>query len=913
MADLIIQESDHLHASDALTIGTTWETDFSEYATSAALSDWTERWTTANTSNTVYAASWQYALGKRLDIVNTAAQRSLLTWDDLGSPADVDILALGKGSNFNAEGYRIHARCSGSAGAENSYYVSVNATDLLIARYVSGVASIIASATFQCFDDSCYWIRFRINGTTLQAKIWSYFSEEPVAWALETTDSSHASGWAGVGLYAINTASFYYFGCGLNGAAPKPPTAYTATNSFGLVYPITPSFVGINSCIAMGGQVGAGGITIYGARIYVGSTHSAQVRVAAYTGGDLASGPDGADLLFDFGLTSGSAQNVFLTFYCPPTFIAEGTTIWLAIKSNDGYFAAAYTTKVANRGSYQVANGRYISTVVSTDETVAYPDPWPSDGGSFSTSAYFFDLRTAPYSFDLTVADADHLHDGEGIELVQRAVLTVADADHLHTAANVALTQLHDLLAAGADHLQVTDGIDLTQTHILAIAAGDHLHVAAAPPLTQIHNLAIAEAAHLHVADNVAPVQIHILTAAEANHDLVSANLVLGTSGILGVASAAHLQVADALPLIQLHDLSVAGADHLQVADGLTLSQGHHLTVASADHLHIGDGITVTQQHTLAAAGADHLQLAGTADLVQIYALTVAETYHAHAGPNLVLTPTLTVAGADHLQSADNITVTTQGTLAVASADHLHVSDPISLTQAHTLTVAAADHLCWSSVVAATQRHALVVSDTFHLHDAAMPMLAVGLSCAAGAHELVSDSIELVTGFDLVVAAADHDMVADAPVLTVAPAVQPAAHVQAADTLALSGTHNLSVAGAAHYHEGEKPDIVMVGTLPVQSSVIATTADTLALSGTHNLLVAAGHHLTSADAALAITQAHYLDMDAGYGHSYHLHVADSLRFAALPEIERPPLLVSLTVQRSYRSRSVFHTIERRAA
>jgi hypothetical protein len=70
-------------------------------------------------------------------------------------------------------------------------------------------------------------VRFRVNGTSLKAKVWKETELEPETWHLETTDSDITdAGWVGAGAFAHNNDRDYdYFAVGTDGdTAPLPLT-----------------------------------------------------------------------------------------------------------------------------------------------------------------------------------------------------------------------------------------------------------------------------------------------------------------------------------------------------------------------------------------------------------------------------------------------------------------------------------------------------------------------------------------------------------------------------------------------------------------------------------------------------------------------------------------------------------------
>jgi len=125
--------------------------------------------------------------------------------------------------------------------------------------------------------------------------------------------------------------------------------------------------------------------------VYVGSPHTNQVRVAVYQGGALDD-PSGATLVYDFGLTSGSATDQFLTLSVVGDIdLAANEVTWIAVKGNDSGFDVVYQNSSAGAGDFQTARGRFESSGISSNENTAYPSTFPA-GGSFSDFWYSFYL-----------------------------------------------------------------------------------------------------------------------------------------------------------------------------------------------------------------------------------------------------------------------------------------------------------------------------------------------------------------------------------------------------------------------------------------------------------------------------------------------------------------------------------------
>jgi hypothetical protein len=183
---------------------TQYSTGFDSYTVGAQPSDWSARWVTASTTWAVRSKSAAQG-GQCLEYTGTASARHLLTWDAIDADANranVEILARARSSSTSSEILRLLARGSGAAGAESGYYFAFNgsAQTYQLQKLVAGTLTNLTSAiNFVPVANAWYYLRFRVNGTTLSAKIWADGDAEPSAWTITFTDSSiSTAGWVGV-------------------------------------------------------------------------------------------------------------------------------------------------------------------------------------------------------------------------------------------------------------------------------------------------------------------------------------------------------------------------------------------------------------------------------------------------------------------------------------------------------------------------------------------------------------------------------------------------------------------------------------------------------------------------------------------------------------------------------------------
>jgi len=185
-------------------------------------------------------------------------------------------------------------------------------------------------------------------------------------WAFITNDTSETSNPYSIYMYAL------------------PPWGETGTGTN------ESTFLGAR---AMGGtSPDLDGMLLRSINIYVSTEHNSQLRLAVYSGGNLATGPDGASLLHDYGETTGSDTSSWLTIknLGDDVILPKSSPTWCALKGNDGSFSIGYTTTFPTGSDFQSALGRYSSVVVDGGEAVAYPSTWPADTGGFAD--YWFSI-----------------------------------------------------------------------------------------------------------------------------------------------------------------------------------------------------------------------------------------------------------------------------------------------------------------------------------------------------------------------------------------------------------------------------------------------------------------------------------------------------------------------------------------
>lgn len=142
---------------------------------------------------------------------------------------DVEVLALVRtGGTTNSYKNTIYVRGAGTeiAGGKQSYALSLlSGGTLRIIRTHANTTTEVASAAFAWTTDTEYWLRFKVEGTALKAKAWTYGDSEPGSWNIETTDDNLDSGWIGLGGYrSLGPNRYCYLAWRTDGEALPVPS-----------------------------------------------------------------------------------------------------------------------------------------------------------------------------------------------------------------------------------------------------------------------------------------------------------------------------------------------------------------------------------------------------------------------------------------------------------------------------------------------------------------------------------------------------------------------------------------------------------------------------------------------------------------------------------------------------------------
>lgn len=209
-----------------------WEEDFEGMTVDQAPTNWTETWDTANVDTLIKSPrKW-----KHLNLDKTSNAK-IAVIKDVVSKYNIEILGLVQAKDaFSTFAGGLGGRISGGIGTETGYVVFMDPANnkLKLRRYNNGTSSDLADGSYTINADSWYWIRMRLNGSNIKARIWPKLGTEPGTWLVDYTDASPltSAGEAGVCCLNADVNCDYIAFEGSSAGWPIPvPSGYNTTTT----------------------------------------------------------------------------------------------------------------------------------------------------------------------------------------------------------------------------------------------------------------------------------------------------------------------------------------------------------------------------------------------------------------------------------------------------------------------------------------------------------------------------------------------------------------------------------------------------------------------------------------------------------------------------------------------------------
>lgn len=197
-------------------------TDFSEYPVGPAPSGWTQWWG---------ANPFEVGVGNILRLYEVSGYpRSAIAWDDVPESVDQEILVKYDPRSTNI--LILSLRSAGTTSRDGYVLFVRNDNNVLdLRRSLANHELTLGTAAFTVNNDTDYWVRFRVEGSTIKAKAWADGTAEPGTWTLERTNTELTSaGRMQVGMSGGTTdfAAIYQVGFASGGedapaTMPLPP------------------------------------------------------------------------------------------------------------------------------------------------------------------------------------------------------------------------------------------------------------------------------------------------------------------------------------------------------------------------------------------------------------------------------------------------------------------------------------------------------------------------------------------------------------------------------------------------------------------------------------------------------------------------------------------------------------------
>jgi len=180
-------------------------TDFRNYAIQDHVPGWVNIFNESNVSDSIVTDATSPG-GKALQITKTGSGRPLHIYQEADGE-NHGALALIE-TDYASAAPSLWINASGSEGDENGYLFELAyATNIVgLWELTGGSVTFKDNDSFTLNANTKYWVRLcRFTNGAIRARIWEHGTNEPTAWNVQTTDSTHTGGSCGVSELANGT------------------------------------------------------------------------------------------------------------------------------------------------------------------------------------------------------------------------------------------------------------------------------------------------------------------------------------------------------------------------------------------------------------------------------------------------------------------------------------------------------------------------------------------------------------------------------------------------------------------------------------------------------------------------------------------------------------------------------------
>lgn len=179
----------------------------------------------------VIAADLAFNDGRALRNVNTVTGRHILRALTVRDTVrDQEALVKLRMADSDDRGPGVVVRHSTGSSGTTGYvaYFRPGPGLVEINRFLNGAWMYVASAPFPSGPGAWYWMRFRVQGSSLMLRVWADGQPEPAGWTVSATDTGIAAGSAGLYTYEPNTVDYDLGSFASGGATAPTPVAGAA-------------------------------------------------------------------------------------------------------------------------------------------------------------------------------------------------------------------------------------------------------------------------------------------------------------------------------------------------------------------------------------------------------------------------------------------------------------------------------------------------------------------------------------------------------------------------------------------------------------------------------------------------------------------------------------------------------------
>lgn len=133
-----------------------------------------------------------------------------LVYEAAGKVENGEIVARMMRTATDATQNRLLVRARGERGRETAYQFDVRSSVVRLSRYRDGSFSALATHEFDAGTHQWNWVRLRVEGNRLLARVWRDGDPEPEGWTLEVEDEAITGpGYVGIGSYSLSGTRYY--------------------------------------------------------------------------------------------------------------------------------------------------------------------------------------------------------------------------------------------------------------------------------------------------------------------------------------------------------------------------------------------------------------------------------------------------------------------------------------------------------------------------------------------------------------------------------------------------------------------------------------------------------------------------------------------------------------------------------